>query len=133
MFNYKRNKQLHVHFAGHIQAPELQKVYLIAPTTGKPCEVAAQHLNVPPNGWLNMTQAEAVRAYRKLNRTANRVGRYCRVAVTLPATTERGEQVKHYSGYVASYADVLRFKRKLRLRHNLAGTTFKVSTQLICG
>lgn len=133
MFNYKRNKRLHVHFNGYIQAPELQKVYLIAPSTGTPCEVAAQHLNVPPNGWLNMTQAEAVRAYRKLNTQRNRVGRYCRVKVTLQGTSERAEQVSHYSGYVGSYEDVLRFKRKLRLRHNLPNTTFEVSTQYICG
>ena len=128
MFNYKRSKQLHVHFAGHIQAPELQKVYLIAPATGAPCEVAAQHLNVPPNGWLNMTQAEAVRAYRKLNRVPVRVGRYCRVKVTL-----QGKVLQTYQGYVASYADVLRFKRRLRIRHNLPHTTFEFSTQYIGG
>ena len=133
MFNYKRNKRLHVHFAGHIQAPELQKVYLIAPTTGEPCEVAAQHLNVPPNGWLNMTQAEAVRAYRRLNRAPVRIGRFCRIKVTLQGTTERAEQVVHYSGYVSCYADIKRFKRKLRLRHNLPHTTFEVSTQFIAG
>ena len=133
MFKFKRNKQLHMHFTGYIQAPEMQKVYLIAPTTGEPCEVAAQHLNVPLNGWLNMTHAEAVREYRKLNAQRNRVGRYCRVKVTLQGTSERSEQVIHYSGYVGSYADVLRFKRKLRLRHNLPNTTFEVSTQYICG
>lgn len=133
MFKYKRNKRLHVHFAGILQAPELQKVYLIAPTTGEPCEVAAQHLNVPVNGWLNMTQDEAVRVYRELNTQRNRVGHYCSVAVTLQGTSERAEQVVHYSGYVGSYEDVLRFKRKLRLRHNLPNTTFKVRTQYICG
>lgn len=134
MTTFKRNhKQAHMSFAGHIQAPELQKVYLIAPTTGEPCEVAAQHLNVPLNGWLNMTHAEAVREYRKLNTQRNRVGRYCKVKVTLQGTSERAEQVVHYSGYVGSYEDVLRFKRKLRLRHNLPHTTFEVSTQYICG
>lgn len=133
MFKFKRNKHIHMHFTGYIQAPELQKVYLIAPTTGEPCEVAAQHLNVPLNGWLNMTTAEAVREYRKLNTQRNRIGRYCHVKVALQGTSERAEQVKHYSGYVDSYEDVKRFMRKLRLRHNLPNTTFEVSTQYICG
>lgn len=127
-FNYNSNQHgSSVVFVNCLNAPELQKVYL-RDNRGHLHQVAAQHLNVPANGWFTCTNAEAVSAYRKLNRVANRVGRYCRVAVTLP-----DGQVKHYSGYVASYTDVLRFKRKLRLRHNLAGTTFKVSTQLICG
>lgn len=132
-FKHRNHKRAHMSFAGMIHAPELQKVYLIAPTTGKPCEVPAQRLNVPLNGWLSMTHAEAVREYRKLNNQRNRVGRYCRVKVTLQGTSERAEQVVHYSGYVGNYGDVLRFKRKLRLRHNLPYTTFEVSTQYICG
>lgn len=127
-FNYNSNQHgSAVVFVNYLNAPELQKVYL-RDNRGNLHRVASQHLNVPANGWFTCTNAEAVSAYRKLNRVANRVGRYCWVAVTLP-----DRPVKRYHGYVASYADVLRFKRKLRLRHNLAGTTFKVSTQFICG
>lgn len=126
-FNYTSNQHdSAVVFVNCLNAPELQKVYL-RDNRGNLHRVTSQ-LKVPPNGWFTMTNAEAVREYRKLNRVANRVGRYCRVAVTLP-----DGQVVHYSGYVASYKDILRFMRKLRLRHNLAGTTFKVSTQYIGG
>lgn len=127
-FNYNSNQHgSAVVFVNWLNAPELQKVYL-RDNRGSLHRVASQHLNVPANGWFTMTNAEAVSAYRKLNRVANRVGRYCRVAVTLP-----NGQGTHYSGYVASYADVLRFMRKLRLRHNLAGTRFTVKTEYIAG
>lgn len=127
-FNYNSNQHgPSMVFVGFLAAPEQQKVYL-RDNRGNLHRVAWQHLNVPPNGWFTMANDEAVRAYRELNRVANRVGRYCWVVVTLP-----DGQVTHYSGYVASYEDVLRFKRKLRLRHNLVGTTFKVRTQYICG
>lgn len=74
-FNYNSNPHGSAVVFEYCQnAPELQRVYL-RDNRGSLHQVAAQHLNVPPNGWFTMTNAEAVSAYRKLNRVANRVGR----------------------------------------------------------